>query len=86
MWPQHPASPVSGAGWRGSLREDQITIMTDPLTQAAGTIRGVLDDLSALRVTTSRAERTAAILDRLATELAEAAALLRRMQARPPGQ
>jgi hypothetical protein len=52
--------------------------MTDSLSQAAGTVRGVLDDLSALPVTASRAERTAAILDRLAAELAEAAALLRR--------
>jgi len=51
--------------------------MTDSLTQAAGTVRGVLDDLSALPVTASRAERTAAILDHLAAELSEAAALLR---------
>jgi hypothetical protein len=52
--------------------------MTDPLTQAAGTVRGVLDDLASLPVTASRAERTATILDRLAAELAEAAALLRK--------
>jgi hypothetical protein len=52
--------------------------MTDSLSQAAGTVRGVLDDLSALRVTASRAEPTAAILERLAAELAEAAALLRK--------
>jgi hypothetical protein len=51
--------------------------MTDSLTQAAGTVRGVLDDLASLPVTASRAERTAPILDRLAAELAEAAALLR---------
>jgi hypothetical protein len=57
--------------------------MTDSLTQAAGTIRGVLDDLSGLPVTASRAERTAAILDRLATELAEAAALLRKAAEEP---
>jgi len=52
--------------------------MTDSLSQAAGTVRGVLDDLSALPVTVSRAEHTAAILDRLAAELGEAAALLRK--------
>jgi hypothetical protein len=52
--------------------------MTDLIAQAAGTVRGVLDDLTGLRVTASRAERTAAILDRLAAELAEAAALLRK--------
>ena len=52
--------------------------MNDSLSQAAGTIRGVLDDLTALPVTASRAGDTADILDRLATELAEAAALLRK--------
>ena len=52
--------------------------MTDPLTQAAGTVRGVLDDLTGLRVTASRAEHSADILDRLAAELGEAAALLRK--------
>ncbi len=51
--------------------------MTDSLTQAAGTVRGVLDDLSALPVTASWPEHTAAILDHLAAELSEAAALLR---------
>lgn len=60
--------------------------MTDPLTQAAGTVRGVLDDLSGLPVTPSRAEQTAVILDRLATELGEAAALLRTLPAGLPGQ
>ena len=60
--------------------------MTDPLTQAAGTIRGVLDDLGGLPVTASRAERTATILDRLAAELREAAVLLRSLPARTPGQ
>ena len=60
--------------------------MTDSLSQAAGTVRGVLDDLSGLPVAASRAERTAAILDRLAAELAEAAVLLRSLPARTPGQ
>lgn len=55
--------------------------MTDSLTQAAGTVRGVLDDLTGLRVTASRADQTAAILDRLAVELGEAAALLRKAAA-----
>jgi len=52
--------------------------MTDSLTRAAGTVRGVLDDLARLPVTASRAEQTASILDRLAAELAEAAADLRK--------
>ena len=52
--------------------------MTDSLTQAAGTVRGVLDDLASLRVTASRAEHTADILDRLAAELKEAAVGLRK--------
>lgn len=51
--------------------------MTDHLSQAAGTVQGVLDDLAGLRVTASRAERSADILDSLAAELAEAAAMLR---------
>jgi len=55
--------------------------MTDSLTQAAGTVRGVLDDLAGLPVTASRANRSADILDRLAAELAEAAALLRKAAA-----
>jgi hypothetical protein len=54
--------------------------MTDSLTQAAGTVRGVLDDLARLPVTASRAERSADILDRLAAELAEAAADLRKVK------
>jgi hypothetical protein len=53
-------------------------MMTDPLAEAAGTARGVLDDLAGLPVTASRAEQTAGILDRLAAELKEAAASLRR--------
>ena len=52
--------------------------MTDPLTQAAGTVQGVLDDLDGLRVNASRAGQSAAILDRLAAELAEAAVGLRK--------
>jgi hypothetical protein len=52
--------------------------MTDHLAQAAGTIRGVLDDLAGLRVTASRTQQSADILDRLAAELAEAAAGLRK--------
>jgi len=60
--------------------------MTDSLSQAAGTVRGVLDDLTGLPVTASKAKNTADILDRLATELAEAAALLRSLPARTPGQ
>jgi hypothetical protein len=59
--------------------------MTDPLTQAAGTVRGVLHDLSTLPVTASRAERSAAILGRLATELTEAAADLRKAAGRGDG-
>jgi hypothetical protein len=51
--------------------------MTDSLAQAAGTVRGVLDDLASLPVTLRKAEHSADILDRLAAELAEAAALLR---------
>jgi hypothetical protein len=58
--------------------------MTNSLTRAAGTVRGVLDDLARLPVTASRAEQTASILDRLAAELAEAAADLRKaVTARP---
>ena len=60
--------------------------MTDSLTQAAGTVRGVLDDLTHLPVTASRVEQTAAILDRLAIELGEAAALLRSLPSRTQGQ
>jgi len=52
--------------------------MTDSLTQAAGTVRGVLDDLARLPVTASKAEQTAGMLDRLAAELKEAAADLRK--------
>jgi hypothetical protein len=52
--------------------------MTDSLTQAAGTVRGVLDDLTTLPVTAGRAEHSADILDRLAAELKEAAADLRK--------
>jgi hypothetical protein len=60
--------------------------MTDSLTEAAGTVRGVLHDLAGLPVTASRAEQTATILDSLAAELAEAAALLRSVRVRAPGQ
>ena len=60
--------------------------MNDSLTQAAGTVRGVLDDLTRLPITASRAGQTAAILDRLATELGEAAVLLRSLPSRTQGQ
>jgi hypothetical protein len=52
--------------------------MTDHVAQAAGTVRGVLDDLAGLRVSASRAQRSADILGRLAAELAEAVAGLRK--------
>jgi hypothetical protein len=60
--------------------------MTDSLSQAAGTVRGVLDDLASLPVTASRAEHSADILDRLAAELHDAATLLRSLPASAPSQ
>ena len=66
---------------RGGQRDPGCS---DSLTRAAGTIRDVLDDLARLPVTVSRAEHSADILDRLAAELGEAAALLRK--AAPGGE
>ena len=51
-----PGQLSLGAGWRDP-REDQITIMNDSLTQAAGTVRAVLDDLTRLPITASRQAR-----------------------------
>ena len=75
----HPALIATGQYQRdGKNFGELLGWIFSENTRTHFVVQSTADDLSALRVTASRAERTATILDRLAAELAEAAALLRK--------